>query len=126
MHYPRPTQGDLMIHRPEVLSRAARAVPAGALPAVAETTDGLPASLAPTLRDEILVAGRWEQGTGDLIESVDPATGQVFATLHGATVDDVDRAVRRGLEVATESGWTSLLPHERARVIYRIGELIEA
>src|SRR4051812_25644416 len=125
MHAPRPTEGDLMIHRPEVLSRATHAGPAGTAPAVAEPDGAQPTDLAPALRDEILVAGRWERGAGDLIESVDPATGRVFATLHGATVEDVDRAVRRGLEVATESGWTSLLPHERARVIYRIGELIE-
>jgi betaine-aldehyde dehydrogenase len=130
MHDRRPrtdTEGDLMIHRPEVLFRAARAGQNGhsTVPAAADSSGVLPPSLAAALRDEILVAGRWEQGTGDLIESVDPATGKVFATLHGATVDDVDRAARRGLEVATESGWTALLPHERARMIYRIGELIE-
>ena len=38
------------------------------------------------LADRIYVAGRWQTGTGALIESVDPSNGRVFATLHGATV----------------------------------------
>jgi betaine-aldehyde dehydrogenase len=120
-------QGDLMIHRPEVLTRAAPAVEdgSGAVPTAQAAERALPAELAAALTDEILVAGRWERGTGDLIESVDPATGRVFATLHGATAADVDRAVRTGLQVAAESGWASMLPHERARVIHRIGDLIE-
>jgi betaine-aldehyde dehydrogenase len=81
--------------------------------------------LQASLRDEIPVAGRWQRGSGELIESVDPATGTVFATLHGATPDDVDRAVRGGLRAAAESGWATMLPHERARVLYRIGEALE-
>ena len=74
------------------------------------------------LVDEIFVAGRWERGGGGLIESVDPASGRIFATLHGAIPDDVDRAVRGGLAAVRESGWAAMLPHERARVLYRIGE----
>lgn len=77
------------------------------------------------LRDRIFVAGRWEIGTGDLIESIDPATGAVFATLHGATADTVDTAVREGLSAARASGWASALPHERAAVLHRIGNAVE-
>jgi aldehyde dehydrogenase (NAD+) len=85
----------------------------------------VPTRIEDVFRDEILVAGRWERGTGDLIESVDPATGRVFATLHGADVGAVDRAVQGGLRAAAESGWSAMLPHERARVLYRIGEALE-
>ena len=77
------------------------------------------------LTDEIFIAGQWERGTGDVIESVNPATGDVFATLHGATPADVDRAVRGGLQAAAESGWTAMMPHERARVLYRIGDALD-
>jgi betaine-aldehyde dehydrogenase len=105
-----------MIDRPE-LERGVPDAPAWSSVA--------PADLQAVLRDEIFVAGRWERGCGDVIESVDPSTGKVFATLHGATVADVDRAVRGGLQAATESGWTRMLPHERARVLYRIGEALE-
>lgn len=78
------------------------------------------------LRDEIFVGGVWRRGAGDVIESVDPATGRVFATLTAATVADVDEAVRAGQAAVIESGWADLMPHERARVLYRIGDAIEA
>ncbi|MGX7732746.1 aldehyde dehydrogenase [Rhodococcus sp. 2H158] len=74
--------------------------------------------------DEILVAGRWQRGLGECIESVDPATGRVFASLHTATVDDVDRAVTEGLRAA-HGGWSTLLPHERARVLHRVGNALD-
>jgi len=77
-------------------------------------------------RDEILVGGQWVRGSGELVESVDPADGKVFAQLHGATVDDVDTAVEEGLRAAARSGWGTWLAHERAAVLYRIGGAIEA
>ncbi len=77
------------------------------------------------LADRIHIAGRWEIGTGEMIESIDPATGRVFATLHSATADTVDIAVRDGLSAATTSGWATMLPHERARVLHRIGNAID-
>lgn len=105
----------MTIHQPQVLPRTVAAAGDGAarweLPGI--------------LVDEIFVAGRWERGTGDLIESVDPATGSVFATLHGATPDDVDRAVRAGQAAVRETGWADMQPHVRARVLYRIGEALE-
>lgn len=75
--------------------------------------------------DEILVAGQWRRGRGDLIESRDPATGRVVHAFHGADVDDADEAVARGLAAARESGWRDLLPHQRAAVLHRIGDLVE-
>lgn len=80
----------------------------------------------PHTRDEIYVAGHWRRGRGAVIESVDPATGEVFARLHGATTDDVDAAVRGGEEAVTKSGWAERLPHERAAVLHRISNAIEA
>lgn len=83
-------------------------------------------ALAHLLRDEVFVAGHWRRGAGDVIESVNPATGEIFARLHAATVEDVDAAVRAGEVAAHESGWRSALPHHRAGVLRRIGDSIEA
>lgn len=77
------------------------------------------------LRDEVYIGGRWRVGTGDVIATTDPATGTVFAHLHGATVEDVDEAVRAGTRAAVESGWRSAAPHERAAVLRRIGDGID-
>ncbi|BCW49666.1 aldehyde dehydrogenase family protein [Arthrobacter sp. StoSoilB13] len=76
-------------------------------------------------RDEIYVGGVWTRGGGALIESVNPATSEVFATLHGATTTDVDAAVAAGLKAVEESGWAKMLPHERAAVLHRISSAIE-
>lgn len=82
-------------------------------------------ALGHLLRDEVLVGGRWRTGTGAVIDTVDPSTGETFAHLHGATVEDVDEAVRAGERAAVESGWRAALPHERAEVLRRIGDAVE-
>lgn len=105
----------------ETAGSAAVTVPAGAVHP--EGAQELP---VPDTTDEIFVAGRWMRGSGSLIESVDPATGRVFAHLHGAVETDVDRAVEGGARAAAASGWAELLPHERAAVLHRIGNAIEA
>ncbi|MDL4777398.1 aldehyde dehydrogenase [Actinomadura xylanilytica] len=74
--------------------------------------------------DEILVGGRWRRGGGEVLETRDPATGEVLARLHGAGVADVDEAVRAGAAAAADPAWRDLLPHERARYLVRIADLI--
>ncbi|MEE4025007.1 aldehyde dehydrogenase [Gordonia sp. PKS22-38] len=92
-------------------------------PAPAHTRAGVDPSR--DLLDEIYVAGRWVTGAGETIESIDPASGRRFATLRAATPDDVDVAVTTGLAAAHASGWTAMLPHERAAVLHRIGNAVE-
>ncbi|MFD7294400.1 aldehyde dehydrogenase family protein [Streptomyces sp. NPDC059897] len=74
---------------------------------------------------EILVAGQWRRGAGDPFETVDPATGQVLATVHAASADEVDEAARAAAAAAADPAWRALLPHQRARLLYRIAELTE-
>ncbi|MGJ3191555.1 aldehyde dehydrogenase [Paenarthrobacter sp. FR1] len=80
----------------------------------------------PETPDEIYVGGIWRRGTGHVIESIDPATGLCFATLHGAVVEDVHQAVQAGIEAVHRSGWARRFPHERASVLYRISDAIVA
>lgn len=77
-------------------------------------------------RDEICVAGSWQRGAGAVIESVDPATGDVFATLHGATPADVESAVAGAQAALARSEWAERLPHERASVLHSISNAIAA
>ncbi|MEV8634097.1 aldehyde dehydrogenase [Streptosporangium sp. NPDC051023] len=74
--------------------------------------------------DEILVGGVWRRGGGAPIETRNPATGDVIAVLHGASVDDVEDAVRSARRAAADPSWRALLPHERARHLTRIADLI--
>lgn len=74
---------------------------------------------------EILVAGQWRQGRGSAIETVDPATGEVIARLHGADADDVDHAAERAACAAADPEWRDMLPHQRARLLATAADLIE-
>lgn len=60
-------------------------------------------------------------------ETVDPATGAVLAEVRDASRGDVDEAVARATEMAQPgSAWRSLSPAARARVLWTIGDLVEA
>ncbi|MFI6658738.1 aldehyde dehydrogenase family protein [Streptomyces sp. NPDC050523] len=75
--------------------------------------------------DEILIAGHWRRGRGLPVHTVNPADGAVLTTVHAASVEDVEEAARAAAEAAAAPEWRDLLPHRRARVLYRIGDAIE-
>lgn len=77
------------------------------------------------LADEVLVAGQWRQGRGAPIGTVDPATGQVIATVHAASLDDVEDAVTAAVHAAHDPAWRELPAHLRARLLHRIADLVE-
>lgn len=72
----------------------------------------------------ICIAGEWRAGGGDLYESLYPATGEAFARLHAASLEDVEEAMAGAHRAFRESGWAQRKPHERATVLYRIAALI--
>ncbi|RII18781.1 NAD/NADP-dependent betaine aldehyde dehydrogenase [Streptomyces sp. YIM 130001] len=79
----------------------------------------------PRTAHEILIAGHWRRGTGEPIDTVDPATGQVLATVHSASPEEVDEAAQAAARAAADPSWRDLLPHERAELLYRIADLTE-
>ncbi|MHB9849443.1 aldehyde dehydrogenase [Streptomyces krungchingensis] len=80
----------------------------------------------PRFSTDILIGGQWRPGAGAAVETVDPATGRVLATLRAASVDEVDEAARAGARAAADPAWRDLLPHRRALLLHRVAELIEA
>ncbi|SCG07115.1 aldehyde dehydrogenase (NAD+) [Streptomyces sp. Ncost-T6T-2b] len=79
----------------------------------------------PHFETDILIAGRWRRGAGEPLDTVDPATGRVLATLRAASADEVDEAARAAAKAAADPAWRDLLAHERARLLHRIAELTE-
>ncbi|MGW1000330.1 aldehyde dehydrogenase family protein [Streptomyces sp. NPDC002520] len=79
----------------------------------------------PRFATDILIGGQWRPGAGDPLQTVDPATGEVLATLRAASVAEVDEAARAGARAAADPAWRGLLPHQRARLLHRIAELVE-
>jgi phenylacetaldehyde dehydrogenase len=79
------------------------------------------------LREQLLIDGEWVEATdGERFSSIDPATGEAFATVQHAGPEDVDRAVRAARAAFDDRRWSGLRPGERTRVLTRIADLIEA
>ncbi len=74
---------------------------------------------------DAFVGGRWAPAlNGATMRSLDPATGEDFASIAEGGVEDVDVAVRDA--AAAFPGWRDTLPTERGRILMRIAERMEA
>jgi acyl-CoA reductase-like NAD-dependent aldehyde dehydrogenase len=61
---------------------------------------------------------------GAVIDSVNPATGQVWARVPAASEADVDRAVRAA-DIAGRAGpWASMTPSARGKCLHKLGDLL--
>lgn len=96
-----------------------------------------PSSIQPSSEDaraflsrtdhRMLVDGEWrEADAGERIDCIDPATGRVIGSVPAATESDVERAVAAARTAHEEARWRGLTPSERARILWRVGDLIDA
>ncbi len=78
-------------------------------------------------KHKLFINNEWvEPESGGTIDVVNPATGRVFAKAAAAGAADIDRAVRAA-RTAFESGpWPSMPPVERARLIWKLADAVEA
>ncbi|MDR6740597.1 acyl-CoA reductase-like NAD-dependent aldehyde dehydrogenase [Herbaspirillum sp. 1173] len=72
----------------------------------------------------ICIAGQWRPGAGDRYATLYPATGEAVASLHAASVADVEEAILGADRAFRTSGWAQKKPHERAAVLFRVAQLI--
>jgi acyl-CoA reductase-like NAD-dependent aldehyde dehydrogenase len=73
----------------------------------------------------LYIAGTWrDASSGDRADVVDPSTGRVIATVADAGPADVDIAVSAAREAFDNGPWAAMSGRERARILYRVGELI--
>jgi acyl-CoA reductase-like NAD-dependent aldehyde dehydrogenase len=85
--------------------------------------EGLPDRAS--LHTRLLIAGDFVDAAGGAtIPTIDPATNEPIAEVAAARSEDVDRAVRAAR--AAFPAWRDLDPDKRARILLRVGELIEA
>ena len=82
----------------------------------------LPCGLVAGLR----IGGQVVEGHAAPIDVTNPATGEVFAQVAGASEQDIDRAVRVAHETFQSGVWRDLPIHDRARLINRFADGIEA
>ncbi|MEL7030312.1 MAG: aldehyde dehydrogenase family protein, partial [Pseudomonadota bacterium] len=89
--------------------------------------------LSPATRDflgrdhKLFIDGRWVppcNGGRTCVE--DPSTGQVIASVPAGDDADAERAVAAAQSAFDDGRWRRLKPAERARILWRIADLIEA
>jgi acyl-CoA reductase-like NAD-dependent aldehyde dehydrogenase len=59
-------------------------------------------------------------------DSINPATGAVWATMPAASTADVDRAVRAADRALFAPEWASLNASQRGKLLYRLADLVAA
>jgi aldehyde dehydrogenase (NAD+) len=64
-------------------------------------------------------------GSGKQIEVINPATSEVLTTVERGESADIDRAVTAARRAFENAAWRDMNPSARAKLLWRIGELIE-
>jgi acyl-CoA reductase-like NAD-dependent aldehyde dehydrogenase len=73
-----------------------------------------------------LINNKWVEGSGEPFVSINPADGTEIARIGSASIEDVNSAVAAAQAAKSDPKWRDLKFHERARLLYRLGELITA
>lgn len=108
------------------MTHAAPFMPPFAIAPVHPKTEGARAFLA-RRRKQMLIGGTWrDAGSGQWFETSDPATGAVLAELAQGSRADVDEAVASARTALNSAAWKGMTPSQRGRLLWRIGELIDA
>ena len=75
---------------------------------------------------QLLIDGEWvETNSGKHFETINPYTAEPWATAPAGDAVDVDRAINSA-RAAFESAWGETKPIERARLLHKLADLIEA
>src|SRR5580704_17712244 len=74
----------------------------------------------------MLVGGRWVAAkSGKTFETINPANEEGLALVPEGDKADVDEAVKAARKAYEEGKWSKISPHERARYLFKIAELID-
>ena len=73
----------------------------------------------------MFIGGEWVDAlSGATMETRNPATGELLATVPRAEKADIDRAVAAARE-AFDGPWSRFKPHERQMLLIRIADLFD-
>src|SRR6202142_2201556 len=75
---------------------------------------------------QMLINGKWVDAiSGKTFPTYDPSTGEVLATVAEGDTADIDLAVKAARK-AFEGKWRKMSPSERGKLIWKLGDLIDA
>ena len=76
---------------------------------------------------KLFIGGEWlDAETGQTIDVINPATGQVFAKVQAAGPGDVDKAVKAARKAFESGPWPAMNPTERAKLLWKLADALEA
>ncbi|MEM6942545.1 MAG: aldehyde dehydrogenase [Pseudomonadota bacterium] len=76
---------------------------------------------------QLFIDGAWIEGAaGQVMESLNPATGKAWATFACAAPEDVDRAVSAAARALDDPAWRDMTQTARGRLLNRLADLVEA
>ena len=73
----------------------------------------------------LLIDGMWREGGDGWIDTVDPGSGRSLGRVAAANAKDVTAAVAAA-RAALDGPWSKMVPAERARILLRVADLIDA
>jgi acyl-CoA reductase-like NAD-dependent aldehyde dehydrogenase len=76
---------------------------------------------------QLLIGGKWMPAkSGKTFETINPSNEEVLALIAEGDKADIDEAVKAARKAFEEGAWPSMGPHQRARLMLKIAELIDA
>src|SRR5215475_5913611 len=74
---------------------------------------------------KMLIDGKWvDAASGKKFETLNPATGEVLATVAEGDAEDINRAVAAARR-AFEGPWSKFKPYERQMLLLKLADLVE-
>lgn len=75
----------------------------------------------------LFIDGSWvEAQSGATYSTINPTTEQVLTEVAEGGAEDVERAVKAARKAFSEGAWPKLSPADRGRILWKIGDLLEA
>lgn len=73
---------------------------------------------------QLYINGQFENGAAQF-DSINPATGQVWAKMPEARTAEVNRAVSAASQALQNAAWSGLTASQRGKLLYKLADLIE-
>lgn len=73
---------------------------------------------------QLYINGQFESGAATF-ESINPATGEVWAHMPEARTEEVNRAVQAASQALKAPEWAGLTASQRGKLLYKLADLIE-
>lgn len=77
------------------------------------------------MAQDLFINGTWQAAGGGTLDAHNPATGKVIDQIGVASQSDVDQAVDAARVAFEASEWATMLPKQRASLLFRLAELVE-